>query len=142
MIRSVFLLLCLVAAEKDDASKKDMDAMQGDWAAERMVRDGFAFPDDDAQAIFRTVKGDAYTMFRFRKKIGAGTFKLDATKTPKQIDATPTGGAKGMVVRGIYKIEKGVLTICFAMPGKDRPTAFEAKEGSGHTLTVWKKEKK
>ena len=29
-----------------------------------------------------------------------------------------------------------------AAPGKDRPRAFASKEGSGHTLTVWKREKK
>jgi hypothetical protein len=34
------------------------------------------------------------------------------------------------------------LKSCNAPPGKDRPTTFEAKEGSEHTLIVWTREKK
>jgi uncharacterized protein (TIGR03067 family) len=130
-----------VAAQKADAGKGDLDAMQGDWAADRLVSDGIVVDDDNAQALFRTIKGDTYTVFRFRKKVSAGTFKLDATKTPRHIDLVPAGGPKGTVIHGIYKLEKGMLTICYGAPGKNRPAAFESKEGSGHTLSVWKKEK-
>src|SRR5262249_26207484 len=137
-----FALLLVAADKKEDASKKDLTAMQGDWAAEKMVRDGMALPDDDVQALFRTVKGNAYTVFRFRKKLGSGTFKLDASKSPRQIDITPDGVPKGTVFQGIYKLEKDTLTICFAGPKGKRPTAFASKEDSGVTLTVWKKEKK
>ena len=142
MIRTLLLVLCLLAAAKDDPNKKDQDAMQGDWACERFVVDGGALDDDNAQSIFRTNKGDDYTLYLFRKKIGGGTFKLDATKTPRQIDLIPEGKGKVAAAKGIYKLEKDTLTICAGAPGKDRPVAFESKMGSGHTLSVWKKEKK
>jgi uncharacterized protein (TIGR03067 family) len=141
MIRTLFLVLCLFAAQKDDPGKKDQDAMQGDWAADRFVVSGTALEDDDAHAYFRTIKDNTYTVSRYRKKIGSGTFTLVPTRTPREIDLVPAG-AKGAVVKGIYKLDKGTLTICYAAPGKDRPAKFESKEGSGHTLTVWKKEKK
>jgi len=47
--------------------------MQGDWAAESMVQDGQRYPDEDAQARFRTVKGDTYSVFRFSKLLGKGS---------------------------------------------------------------------
>ena len=148
MIRSAALLclFCLAPLpaftdDKDDPGKKDRDAMQGDWACESMTRDGMAFPDDDAQALFRTVKGDTYVVSRYRNKAGSGTFTLDASKSPKQIDVVPDGPKK-VVIEGIYKVEKDVLTMCIAAPGAKRPTAFSSTEGSGHTLTVWKKEMK
>jgi uncharacterized protein (TIGR03067 family) len=139
-------LLCVAVAapafaDKEDASAKDREAMQGDWACESLTRDGMAFPDDDAQSLFRTVKGDSYVVSRFRTKAGSGTFTLDATKTPKEIDIVPDG-AKKVVIKGIYKIDKDELTICHAAPGAKRAAAFASKEGSGDTLTVWKKEKK
>jgi uncharacterized protein (TIGR03067 family) len=141
MIRTCFLLMLTLLAADDDAAKKDRAAMQGDWAADSLMRDGTRADDDSAHSLFRTVKGDAYTTYLFRKKIAGGTFKLDASKTPRQIDITPEGG-KGVVIQGIYKIEKGTFTMCYAGPGGKRPTAFESKEGSGVTLIVWKKEKK
>ncbi len=142
MMRTFLFVLCLLAAAKDDPNKKDQDALQGDWACERYVVNGMALDDDNAQSIFRTHKDDGYTLYLFRKKIGGGTFKLDATKTPKQIDLTPEGKGKTGVVHGIYKLEKDTLTVCFGAPDKDRPTTFASKMDSGDTLTVWKKEKK
>ena len=137
----VFLIALLLGADGDDANKKDRDLMQGDWACDKMVRDGMALPDDAAQSLFRTVKGDAYTVHRFREKAGAGTFKLDAGKSPKQIDIVPDGGKAG-TIEGIYKVEKDKLVLCIAGPKGKRPTAFESKEGSGVTLTEWVREKK
>jgi uncharacterized protein (TIGR03067 family) len=136
---------CLVAADKpaDDASRKDLDKMQGDWQAARMVLDGYQLPDDDAQVLFRTVKGDHYTVFRYDKVRGQGTVKLDATKKPRAVDAQPEGpaGAKGPLL-GIYEFDGDTLKMCFAPQGKERPKDFEAKQDSGHTLTVWRREKK
>ena len=137
-----FLSLVLLAAAAPDANKKDLEAMQGDWAGESLVRDGQALEADDAQALFRTVKGNDYTVHRFRKKAGSGTFKLDATKTPKEIDVVPDGLPKGTLIKGIYKLEDGRLTMCYGGPKQDRPKEFAAKEGTGHTLAVWVREKK
>jgi uncharacterized protein (TIGR03067 family) len=131
----------IAADKKDDPARKDLAAMQGDWACDSMERDGEKFPDEAAQALFRTVKGNAYTVHRFKKQVGKGTFTLDATKTPKQIDITLAGG-KGKPILGIYKIEDGKLTMCYPMPGGARPAAFTTKADSGHTLAVWSREKK
>lgn len=139
----VVLLLPLLslAADKDDPNKKDLDAMQGDWAGDKMTRGGFAMSDDDAGALFRTVKGEGYTLSRFRKKVGSGIFKLDASKDPKEIDIV-ADGPKKVTIKGIYKIDKDTMTMCYGAPTEERPKAFESKEGTGTTLIVWKREKK
>jgi uncharacterized protein (TIGR03067 family) len=135
--------LALLAAEGgDDASRKDLAAMQGDWQCLAMTVDGQVVPDDDAQGLFRTVKGDQYTVSRYDKAIGKGTIKLDATKSPKEVDATPAGPAgKAGPMKGIYEVGPDTLKLCFARPGKDRPKDFTSKAGAGHTLTVWTREK-
>ncbi|MGL4553156.1 MAG: TIGR03067 domain-containing protein [Gemmataceae bacterium] len=143
MSRCCFLFLCLAglaSAGGDDARARDREAMQGDWACESLTRDGVAVPEDDARSLFRTVKGDGYVVSRFRTKAGAGTFTLDPSKTPREIDIVPEGPKKA-VIKGIYKIDKDTLTICHPLPGRARPAAFESKKDSGDTLTVWKRER-
>jgi uncharacterized protein (TIGR03067 family) len=142
------LALALAASaeeKKEDANKKDLKAMQGDWAGDSFKRDGMAFPADDAQALFRTVKDDRYTLHRFRKKVGSGKFTIDATKSPKEINFIPDAPPKGKpapAIPGIYKIDGDKITMCYATPGGERPAKFESTEGSGRTLVVWVRETK
>jgi uncharacterized protein (TIGR03067 family) len=140
LLPGVLVVSLLVAAEAADPSKKDLEKMQGDWAQVSMDLGGYKVPEDDAQAYFRTIKGDHYTVNRFMKVSGKGTLKLDATKNPKTFDATPDGG-KTPSVAGIYKIEGDTLTLCIAPPGKPRPTKFEAAD-TENTTSVWTREKK
>jgi uncharacterized protein (TIGR03067 family) len=136
-------LLLAADAPRDEAAKKDLERMQGDWAADSYVQDGVEVPRDDAQSLFRTVKGNGYTVFRFNKAIGKGTFTLDATKRPRAIDARPAAGkGEAPPILGIYELDGDTLKLCFAMPGKERPAAFTSRPGSGHVLTVWRREKK
>jgi uncharacterized protein (TIGR03067 family) len=126
-----------------DVNKKDLDRLQGDWAAVSMVSDGDKLPDDDVQSLFRTVQGDQYALFLFRKAIGKGMIKIDATKKPRTIDfLSASGGAKPQPIHGIYELDGDTWRLCYALPGKERPKEFVSKKGSGHTLAVWEREKK
>jgi uncharacterized protein (TIGR03067 family) len=126
-----------------DATKKNLEAMQGDWAAVEFTIDGARATGDEAQCIFRTVKGNEYTLFLFNKPLLKGTFTIDASKRPRTFDAQPLSGpGAGKRVLGIYELEGDRLKICTALPGKERPSDFAAKKGSGHTLTIWEREKK
>jgi uncharacterized protein (TIGR03067 family) len=136
------ILLIVGAAPQEDANAVDLKKMQGDWVVVSMVKDGTKIPDDDAQALFRSMKDNTYTITRYTRVISKGTFKIDATKKPKTIDATPAGPAdKAQPVLGIYELSADTLKICSAPPGKERPTTFEAKEGSEHTMIIWQREK-
>jgi uncharacterized protein (TIGR03067 family) len=131
----------LIASDQPtaDANKKDLEAMQGDWAAVSITHDGHKLPDDDAQSLFRTVKGDQYTVFLFKKAVSKGTLKIDATKKPKTIDFLP---ANGEPILGVYELDGDSWKICHSMPGKERPRELSAKMGSGHSSAVWEREKK
>ena len=147
MMRSVVLVLALsllagAEAAKEDESKKDQEAIQGDWAQQSMVVDGAKVPDDEAQALFRSMKDNKYTIYQFKKVIGKGTFKLDASRKPKTIDATTTAGGRSLTLLGVYELDGDSLKLCFAPPGKPRPSDFTSKKGSEHRLSVWEREKK
>jgi uncharacterized protein (TIGR03067 family) len=131
----------LVAADaKDDAVKKEMDALQGKWQLVSLTRDGKEV--DVAKDAVRVIKGDTYKINPRPDVTIEGTFRIDPTAKPKQIDTTPTtGDNKGKTALGIYEIDGDTLKICWAPAGKDRPTEFKSAEGSGVFLAVHKKAK-
>jgi uncharacterized protein (TIGR03067 family) len=146
MRTKLFLILCVgllpaVDAADEDAAKKDLERMQGDWALASYVIDEAKLSDDEAQSLFRTIKGDQYTVFLFDKAIFKGTFKIDAGKKPKTLDSF-AAGMPDKPVLAIYEIDGDTLKICSAAPGKERPPDFTAKKNSGHSLMIWEREKK
>jgi uncharacterized protein (TIGR03067 family) len=71
-----------------------------------------------------------------------GTVKIDVAKMSKQMDAiTGSGLDKGKTWLGIYEIEGDNYKVCFSPPGKERPSEFSSKPGSGHLLQFWKRER-
>jgi uncharacterized protein (TIGR03067 family) len=135
-------LIVLGAGPADEASRKDLEKLQGDWAEVSVTIDGSKLSDDEAQSIFRTVKGNEYTVFLFRKALAKGTFVIDATKKPKTIDAVPSNAKSKKPLLGIYELDGDRWTMCFAGAGKDRPTGFASTEGSGNSLSIWEREKR
>lgn len=70
--------------------------------------------------------------------MGKGSFKLDLTKKPWQMDATEIkkDGTKGRVHFGIYMLEGDSLKWCVST--KERPTKFET--GNGQFMLVLKRQ--
>jgi uncharacterized protein (TIGR03067 family) len=133
----------VIAADAEDA-KKDLEKLQGTWALVSGERDGKKFTEEEVKKTMLFIKDDT---FRIPESSVAtsedGTIKIDPSKKPKEMDATTGSGPdKGKIWQGIYKLRGDTYKVCFAPPGKDRPTEFSSKAGSGHLLQVWKREKK
>jgi uncharacterized protein (TIGR03067 family) len=144
MKRRLLLVLAvgLVAgadAAKDEA-RKDLGQLQGEWKLVSATRDGRAMPEDMVKALKATIKGDKFTIARDGKAVEGGGLKLDATKKPKGIDMALGGG--NQTALGIYELSGDSFKLCYSPPGKDRPKEFGAEEGTGNTLSVWRREKK
>lgn len=65
-----------------------------------------------------------------------GTYTLDETTTPRQIDSTTDG--KGGTEKGIYTLEDGILKLCLSTRGGPRPRAFATRRGTDLILIVLK----
>ena len=86
--------------------------------------------------------GNGYTVYFGDNVLTTGTIKLDAAKTPRQIDAIAADGdTKGKAMKGIYVREGETFKVCFAQPDKERPTEFKTKADSGQMLFSYKRVK-
>jgi uncharacterized protein (TIGR03067 family) len=131
----------LAAADAKDDNKKELDRFTGTWKAVSETRDGKEVPKDEVEKIKLVVKGESYTLTTGDETI-EGTHKLDPSKSPRTIDAVRTKGPdKDKPLLGIYELTDDTYKACFAPPGKDRPTDFTSKAGSGNRLYTFKKEK-
>src|SRR5215510_4706982 len=85
-------LLLGAASPQDPASKKDLEGMQGAWKLVSAMQDGKALPEDKVKQTIIVIKDDTFRFPELAEFATAkeGTFKLDATKRPKQMDTIST----------------------------------------------------
>jgi uncharacterized protein (TIGR03067 family) len=121
------------------AVREQRKRLEGTWQAVSYALDGQEASVEDMKR-FQLIIDTAgkTTAVQDGKPFIASTTKIDPTADPKTMDITFTlGPDKGRTALAIYKLEGDTMTICRAAPGKDRPTKFSSKPGSGHTLMVY-----
>ena len=139
------LLTAIASASdaKDDAIKKDRKQIEGTWRVVALVVNGDKATDEDAKKLTVVNGSDGTWSLRDEdKEVTKGTSTFDPTKKPKTIDFTPTeGDGKGNLHLGIYELGEKTRKLCFAPPGKERPTEFSSTPGSEHILVTFEREK-
>jgi len=136
----VTLALSLPVNNIQAGDQQDLEKFQGTWKLVSATRDSKALADDKVKQTTIVFKGDTFRFPELAEYATSkeGTIKLDATKTPKQMDATSTGGE---VMLGIYDLEGNRYKVCFAPVGKPRPSEFVSTPGSGYILQFWERPK-
>ena len=128
---------------KDAAIKKDRKQIAGTWKVVAYEVNGNKAMEEDARKLTVVNGADGtWSLHSEGKEISKGTSTFDPTKKPKTIDFTPTEGeGKGDQYLGIYELEEKTRKMCFAPPGKERPTKFSTAPGSEHILVTFEREK-
>jgi uncharacterized protein (TIGR03067 family) len=143
MVALIGALLLAGAEGGQDAVKKEMAQLEGEWSMVSGEANGQSLPPESVKGAKRVAKDGETTITISGQVFFKAKFTVDPTKKPKTIDYTMTEGpTKGKTHLGIYELEGDTIKFCFAAPGKERPTEFSAKEGSEQTLSVWKRDKK
>jgi uncharacterized protein (TIGR03067 family) len=127
----------------DEAIKKDRKQIEGTWRVVTLVVDGNNSMEADARKLTVVNGSDGTWSLRSEgQEVSKGTSTVDPTKKPKTIDLTPTeGDGNGKQHLGIYELGEKTRTLCFAAPGKERPTEFSSTPGSDHILVTLEREK-
>jgi RNA polymerase sigma factor (sigma-70 family) len=115
------------------AAARDQEDLQGTWRVVRSEEDGKRHMIIPAEI---KIAGDKILIPTFLGE-SEYTFKLGTTDTPKRIDLFY---ATGDVDAGIYQLQANRFIFCVAPSGKERPSKFESKPGSGHRLAVFERE--
>jgi uncharacterized protein (TIGR03067 family) len=120
-----------------------MKLLNGEWETVSRTRDGKKLPDPEGAPRRVIIQEGKFAVKAGDKTLAEGSFVLDAAKKPVAIDMK-LGLADGKEAKylGIIEVTEGEHRLCWADPGKDRPTRFAADEGSGHTLAVYRRVKK
>jgi RNA polymerase sigma factor (sigma-70 family) len=134
-----------------DKPKTDHDRLQGTWEFVSYTHGGKTttkkdLGDKDGQPATLIFDGDK-TLTEVSNIGGKsveykGTYKIDPSQKPKEIDLTVERGEKNFgTSSGIYEVEGDALRLCW--PGEptdlDRPTKLESKEGESYHLMTYKR---
>jgi uncharacterized protein (TIGR03067 family) len=109
--------------------------LMGEWVVESHIASGKPIPIRDKPERVMITKD----LWKVGKELKTeSNLWLDPTKDPPQIDVwVPTQGEEARV-RGIYKLDGDILTVCYTL-GADRPTKFDSPVKSGIWLMTLKK---
>jgi uncharacterized protein (TIGR03067 family) len=142
VLGTVAVALAVAWAEDNDAVKKDLAQLQGEWVMVSGSADGRPMPEEMLKQMKRVCKGDEITVMMGDQLFIKAKITIDPSKKPKTIDYQMLeGSTKGKKQLGIYELEGDKFKSCFAAPGAERPTDFTGQPGDQRTVSLWKRQK-
>ena len=112
--------------------------IEGEWQMISAVLNGNPLADDMVRWCKRLTHGDVTQIVAGPQTMLDARFTLDPTRGA--IDYVNRSGVnKGKAQAGIYELVDGILRICTAAPGDERPAGFESSKGDGRSFTVWRR---
>ena len=112
----------------------DLKKLQGTWEIVTLEVEGARMDEGAFRGSRIVVKGDSFTTISMGATY-AGKLKLDASAAPRKLDLRfEEGPEKGNTSFGIYTLDGDRWTICLTVTGRNRPTEFATRAGSGHAL--------
>ena len=114
-----------LAQNPDEAVKKDQALLKGTWQLASIETEQGKKDDVPGTNIIFT--GDKVIQFVKEGETAKGTYTINPAGKPKELNFTVEG--KDVTVLGIYRVDKDMLTICFADgPNRGRPKEFAGKD--------------
>src|SRR5262249_40062107 len=126
--------------EAEDDGGAAMDAQGGVRTVLRgaaFIINGKALPRARAKALRLRTNKRRFALQLGGRTVMRGVFTPDPRATPRRISMPlASRRGKGRTLKGILEVRGDTLLICYALPGRPRPTAFSSRPGSGNRLLV------
>ena len=116
-------------------AKSDLENMQGNWVPVELVGNGEAAGNDVLSRVKLAIKDKGYTVQSGEGEDG-GTFELNETATPKQMDVKTKNGDS---VTAIYEFSGDMMRVCYVLNNGTRPTDFKSTTGSDRIMALYKR---
>lgn len=122
------------------ARSGNAETTDGTWEVAAMETNGEPISSGSSEGLKLKVEGGKYSVNR-DGETDRGTFTLDATQSPKQMDIRPeTGPGAGMTILAIYELNGDTMRVCYALQdGTGRPQAFKTSPGSEQVMITYKR---
>jgi len=122
------------------AEAKLTDQLIGTWTCVSATVNGKPLSETNVKKLQLTLTDKRYKTERTDEVLFDSTYHLDTSTKPARITMIGTEGElTGKEAQGILSLTNDVLTICYTMPGKPRPLAFESTVASEAYVAVWKR---
>ena len=123
-----FTVLALACAGTASADEKALKELEGTYKIALAEKGGKAAPKELTDTATVTIKGDELVIAFGADDKQTAKIKVGGDAKLTTIDLSPSDGeAKGKTFPGIYKLEKGELTLAFNEKG-DRPKEFKSDD--------------
>jgi uncharacterized protein (TIGR03067 family) len=125
----------------EDRLKREEEKLAGTWRVVSVEAGGQAVPQQQFRGLKMTFKAGKFTAQKGQGDKQEGTYKLDPSKNPKQIDISRKNGPKeGRNQLGIYSLAGNTLKICTFGSDKSRPDSFDTRDRPAATLMTLRRE--
>jgi uncharacterized protein (TIGR03067 family) len=140
-LAAAVLFVGLVGAAVAQDAEKELKRLEGTYKVKALKKDGMDAPKEVMDSVKEVaIKGNRL-IIKVMDEDKTAKIAVDPGKKPAHIDITPEEGPeKDKTMPGIYKLEKGELTIVF-VEGGDRPKDFKADSEKTLLLVLTRKEK-
>lgn len=133
MKRISLLFVCSLLGLSIMAQKGDK--LDGTWVPIKQELGGDAFPKEVFETQKLTISGNQYTFQA--ETVDKGTLEYSKGK----MTVTSTEGANaGKTFPAIYKLENGLLTICYNLGGTESPKGYDTKGEPTYFTAVFQKQ--
>jgi uncharacterized protein (TIGR03067 family) len=141
---TIGLLLSFAAnsyGDDDNGRADELKALVGTWTIDKAELGGVNVLERLKPLDFEIKQGGKYTA-KHGDEIDNGSFTIDTSKAPKQMNIKPNGGPnKGKSVKSIYKLEGDTITVCYELAGIERPVSFGTKPNTTLYQAVYTRKK-
>ncbi len=140
------LALARAAADPPDeadaeGTSSEVERLQGTWKVVSLTRDGERTKPEDFDDMRLIFSETQYTFKNQQAQRRVGTFKVQPRRKPAILETTyAEEPAEGKTVTRIYQwLDKDTFKLCSPGPDERVPDNFEAPQGSGREVAVWRR---